>query len=543
MASSVIKEDIAGSLKNMNEMYFQGTKHELLGKFSTSTGFPSGGMVAKLFDTQYTQNEAEPSFQSAAASTVYVYVKKKNQTTYEQSSNDLWSNVAYFDTQATNSIVDINVYPMSGSNVQKTFKKLYALHGLADADKWTQFVKIVKSDDVSDPWTTEVPSPEMNSQVNSKYANNKEKLDNLIGKVSDEDKSLRADLIRLALNPVFHPFALRRLAFLYIRVLSFYVAMDAKFKTNTPIANADKLAQGIYRLLDNEYKLLTQSSMEKVTKGMNKRVQRYNRFTDGVNEIADTYDDTRAYVKKNAERMEKESTFESRASGLFYVALAIFVVTVVVSTASVFMDMEFRQRWAIAGGATAFAAVAGLAMLVLFTKKVVEGFDVTTSAFAFDINTPTDNEGAITHYNNAINELARDYLQGTMTLLHALRSYRSFGNATYSMAKEYRHFREADEQLRNTGEKYKASYRSSDLYQKKYGATVYLFVVLSLLAGIVAMGYVVAAEKLPIAQPYILGVAGFFAFIVLAIYILEISGYVRTDGDKKYWGVPDTRQL
>lgn len=542
MATDKIRRDIANILSALNANFMDGQEHPMLGHVkspkSTTTGMPTedGNLLKELFEKQFDKTtETDRKFQSNNTSADnLVYIKQADKTTYDNSNSNQWTSItSNVGGSAASRIVDINVYHLADDTSTKPrLKQLYAIHSLMHPDMWAQFADRVKKNiSTESPWTLSVKGPEIASGSNQDIT-----LENALG----SDTNLKDVLSRLAKQPLFHPFALRRLVFLFIRMVSFYIAMDAYFKHSK--VNAEQLAQGIYNLLDNEFTEMTTTSLSNVTQGVNKRIRRYNNFTDGINEINDTYEQTRTFTKKNALRMEDEARFEKRAGALFYVALTVFLITIVVNAGAVFIDMDFKQRLMIVGAAMAFAAVASLAMVVLFTRQVVEGFS-SSSAFAFKEGTDILDITKAVHYNNAILELARDYLQAVSILVHSLRSYRAFGNTTYAMTKEYRYFNDADQQLRNIGEKYKATHRASDLYQKKYGATVYLFIVVALITCAVATGYIVAGEKMPMAQPFVLGVGGFFAFIVFFIYILEITGYVRTDGDKKYWGVPDKRTL
>ena len=556
--TDAIKKDIARLLLSFNESFFGKLDNPFLGGRSflsstTGTGFINsdttdtiGAFHKRLFDGQYS-TALTPRYFQATTTNPLLYVLYGNNSTYSNVSastdnigSNLLANIGDNQPSFGLRVTDINVFHMiANANEQNIMNGLYALYDLMDEGKWEEFKSKAASNQLNTMTLkiAAITSNNLNQSVGYQSSN--------LGAVLGADA--HTILSSLAANDSFKPFALRRIVYLYIRMFSFYIALDYYNSGNdSQKEDRARIAQAVFNLLDNHIQNLSQDIMTKVQGGVNKRISRYNSYTDKLNELNDEYDLTRTFTKTQVERLSAEEKYEKRANVMMYVALAVLIVAFFVSVGSVFLDMEFKNKLLVCGGTAAFAAVTGLVIIVMFTKQVVEGFNTYTSAFQLSstgLSNTVSANNVISVYNTAILEAARDYLSSVLTLVQSLTNYKTFGSVTFTQAKEYRYFIDTNDSTRNTGEKYKSAHRASDLYQKKYGASVYLFVVLAILISITAMAYIGAAEKMPAAAPFVLGISGFVAFVTLVIYILEITGYVRTDGDKKYWGKPNTNNL
>lgn len=584
-ADIALKKDIARSLRTLNEMYFIKQDHPYMGGAShvrpdqetDTTIFPNptlnntnfsnrSNLTYYLFGNQYqfngTTNYTPPFFKvNAPNANTFVYVLKKNG---ETSFSDSYSIVRLgqwetniLDMIATaedsvNDVVDINVWPLLTNDTEKMLlNALYALYDLTSDTKWPIFQNMVDNGSYGS----------MQVKIANIGADNRNKTARLDSKDTTDGANINyilgenwaTILTNLADNEKFVPFALRRLMYLYIRNFQFNIALSLVNKAPVPANGTDYLtpssilAQSIFALLESDIITLKDDTNVRMAEGVANRIQRYNSFTRSINDINDTYGETKDYVKANSERLDSETKYEKKASVMMYVAVAILFVSLAVSFVSVGLNMDVKQKLMIAGGSAAFASIAGLVLFVVFTKQVVEGFaPAPRTAFASGKFTRTMTndvkEKTITEYKLAILELSRDYIQYITTLIQTITSYRSFGNVTYSMAKEYRYYVDHNTTLKNTGDKYRAGHRASDLYQKKYGASMYLCVLLAIVCSIMAIAYIWVGQNAAFLQPFVLGVGGVAIFIIFVIYIMEITGYVRTDGDKKYWGKPNPPQ-
>ena len=551
MATLSIKQDIARILRSYNQMFFGKVDHPIMGGASffdpsaaeaqIFTGSPD--VMKRLFGDQFVpqgpgaQSAPKPFVTIAFANSIAVHALTQGSTSYISIPFTQWGNLAERVMTATSPVVDFNVMNLMSNNEEKALlNALYALHDLMGDEKWQSFKA-----------NSELENPSEILLRTGEIVNGKNKNAALQFNSTTPEASVlapvfganwQATLVKLANDERFIPFALRRVAYLCIRMFSFYVAMSMLDKipaeSSADLERAAQLISAIYTILDNDLTIMKNDTLVRVTNGVSKRITRYNNYTTEINSLTDEYSETKGFVKRNAERFDTERKYEMRGKVLGAIALVIMIIAVVVATVAALLDMDFKQKLMVSGGALAFIAVAGIVLMAFFTKQVVEGFNVFGNGTS-DISLKN---AVISGFNTAILDIARDYLHTTMALVQSISSYRSFGNATYTMAKEYRYFKDNNVQLKNTGEKYRALHRASDLYQKKYGASMYLFIMLGLIGTLTSMAYIAAQEKMPVAMPVALGVGGLLAFIVLVVFILEVTGIVRTDGDKKYWGNP-----
>lgn len=592
MTDLEVAKEIGQMLKSINTTYFGsvdvaalgGSTYVVVQESDTTTiagkddVFPDNGstttsdsLLNKLFAKQLEDNTTSFITKTIDASTVdseFVYVKKNGQLSKvplnmaaDAASDDVTLTGAWdtdilnmIGSSVENRVEDINVYNLMGDDDEKAvMNALYVLYDLMSDDNWKQY-----SIDPSDAKTTlNLQTAEIGTDMKyittnlSVTANNEttEVLSYVLGDSWEET------LASLAASPSFIPFFVRRLAYLYIRLFSFYISLrvlknvtDAVSSDSTSGADdkAAALPNAIFKLLDYDLNVLRVDAMSALATGINTRKERYNTYSTEINNLNDKYVKTREFVKKNSERNDSERVYEAKSRTLLFVGLAVFLVAFAVAAYSMLAPMEFKQKMMWSGGAIAFAVIMGVILLVLFTNQVVEGFAVNSVYATKTLDTLATNLGVtaiIGDLNSAILELARDYLRQVTTILQNVESYRVFGNTTYTMAKEYRYYTDHNKQLRNAGEKFRGLHRASDLYQKRYAATMYLFIVLAIIVSIMIMAYIAAGEKMPIMQPVVLWVGGILLAIVFISFIIEVSGYVRTDGDKKYWGKPDTNKL
>lgn len=581
MSDIDLKKDIARSMKTLNQMYFLNQNHPYMGGDSyvvpaqdtDITIFPNTtnnllsspssipNLTYYLFGTQYSTSFFKTN---AIGNNTSVHVLKTTDAegsvaaSYVSETIDRWESMIYDkiapSTPAIGDVVDINVSSlMSDVTEIRLLNALYALYDLMSDTNWTTFQNRV---DLGTHRTMRLKLAQITSGKNkTAELRSKDKNDsstdgaNLHYLLGDSWESI---LITFADDEKFVPFALRRLMYLYIRNFQFNIILSLIDKSTTTPTDyytpSAKLAQSIYALLETDIITLKDDTNVRMTEGVANRIRRYNNFTRSINEINDTYGETKDYVKANSERYDSESKYEGKASAIMYSSVAILIVSLAVSFISVGLNMDMKQKLMIAGGSAAFASIAGLALFVVFTKQVVEGFAATPrTAFASSRFTSSltkkIKEETITDYKTAILDLSREYIQYIAVLIQTITSYRSFGNVTYSMAKEYRYYVDHNTTLRNTGDKYRVAHRASDLYQKKHGATIYLCILLAIICSVMAIAYIWVGESAPFLQTYVLGLGGVIIFVIFVIYIMEITGYVRTDGDKKYWGKPPANSL
>ena len=140
-------------------------------------------------------------------------------------------------------------------------------------------------------------------------------------------------------------------------------------------------------------------------------------------------------------------------------------------------------------------------------------------------------------FSSEIRRQVLDYLQQCSNLVSSVKSYQILGNVNFSMAKESRYFNDIGTRMFVAGERIRGTHRSSDLAQKQNSASMYFFIIVSIIVS-ASLLVLTLFENVPALRTTTYVVAGFFLLVAIVIYVLEYSSYVRTDGDKKYWSQP-----
>jgi hypothetical protein len=560
-----IQKDIAQTLNTIYDTYVKdlekpitdsvailGGSQNVDPKGTSPSAIFKGGLIQKLFA------QTPDTFPDIESTATNVYVSVGTNTHYNRVPITSADAQVFQKTKETvapaQQVTDINVVNMISS--KNEINALYALFDLMSDNTWSQY----KSGTDAERQNLVLKIGELTRVGNTQqYVNKTRALKNcnlnlVLG------NSWQLILKTFVENKRFIPFVVRRMAYLYIRMYSYYAAnnylldkannstMSAEVSNQFTI-NCSSLVQAIYALIDRDLRLMLNEAMPRISKGVSNRIVRYNTYTNEINALSDEYGGTRDFLKNNVERMESGGKHEKNTKIMMIVAFITFLIVTIGASASMLLPIDFRQKMIINGGSLAFATLVSVIIFFIFSRKVVEAFNTSdqsnfsssvyaTLKFA-EMTTNVVVTEAVATYKNAIIEIARDYLVKLLLLVQNITSYRSFGNATYSMAKEYRYYKDHNQQLFNTGHKYRSAHKASDLHRKKYAATISLFIILSIIVALLVMGYIFANEKMPHAQPYVLGIGGFFTFVVFVFYILEITSYVRTDGNKKYWSQPD----
>lgn len=389
---------------------------------------------------------------------------------------------------------------LSNSSNKEELGALYSLYNLSMDANWKTFKTY-----------TVFPSSEENKHY-----------DSVLG------SDYKSVLMSFAKNENFVPYTFRTLMRLYIRMYSFNVAlalMDAN-----PDSNAvTKLKDAIYLLTQKEavnMKSLSSDLSKELTGGMT----RFNTITSTMQMLSDSHEDARRSLKSQSEIMQTGINTERALSKYWYFAVGVLVVCSILSVGSAMSSLPTNQKLTTMGASVLLSVISMFAIILTFTRNnTVERF--------------SGGDSAITSSQTAFLNEVKDYMASLGTIFFHLQSYRALSSSTYGISKEHRYFKDHEAQLRNMGNKYNAANRATDLYNRKHGASVYLFIVLAMLISAVTLAYVAAGQYSSFTQPYVIAVASVLAFVIVALYILDITSYVRTDGNKKYWQSPSTDKL
>lgn len=525
-ATNATRKASARELNAYNEAYFEKLPYALLGgresgMYSIVNGsvgdFSSSNtqLVAKLF-RGYDANV--PEMQSTDGSSVHVLFGGSN--TYQAVGQTSWSTEFAEDAFSSKLFVDINVYQIAGAPARKTLDSLYAWYDLLRDDKWLQFaagqkVSVATADKASK--TTKTVS-----------LTDMEPLKVVLSETG----------IKELAESKFAPFALRQLVQLYIRILSFYVVLHRL--SSTQAGDYISLAHGIYYALHYHIDNMTvgaDSPAQRMTGAVTRRVGYYNSTLQHINGLSSEYTDARKQLQDTAARMAAERQNTRAASIISATSLSVLAATCVVSIVAHTAPMESQSRLIVASASVALAAVAALALTVAFSRSVTEGF-ASARDFALTKGSTYASDASyadrISDYSNAFLELANKYITSVRDINQNMQAYQLFNNATGALVKESRYFDESKQQLDLATRNHRAMHRISDLSQKQAAATTYYCVTMALVVSTTLL----AILAVPQSSTAIVAAASVVTVAATTLYLLQRSSYVRTDGDKMYWGAP-----
>ena len=481
-------------------------------------------------DTQFTTN------------TSVVYVRFKNNPSSNVSVQPTELNRTLMETvngtsNLKNNILDINVTPLlaPASAAALNLTNLYVAH-----DMCLNWESYRKNKNMSLKKNTVNPSGR-NDTVQYDWTN--------ASAMTDFNKKM-FNVKEFMGNPSYNMFALKALIYVYIRLLSFNVSMNlVQSVSTTPrsvnnaqvtVSIASALPAAYIYLMSREIGTLD-AMISRINADMSTRKQRYQDLNTNINAIHDRLDTNRSSISTNQERLRTEKSYEKRVNIYSYTSLG-FVIAILVGVVLIqVVPMEYRIKLASAGSVLGLASIFALVMWILQSKTVVEGFDTSgyiNSSFAPTVGNISNWENLKDIYSRQMITLCAIYLEKVALLIHTISTFNTYKDVTYTMSKEIRYFTDTNSQMEIANEQLYGVHRVSDLTQKQKMAMTNLFIVIGIVVGLAILGHVGTEKKFTTMQPIILGVAGFVILIAVVIFIMQYTGFVRTDGDKKYWGQP-----
>lgn len=349
---------------------------------------------------------------------------------------------------------------------------------------------------------------------------------------------------------------IRRMCILYEMLFYLHAATyilkslpDTPSQTDTN--NANRLIQS---LLSTMQKLNTNmndtsgsdsnNSIATLQHRLQQRSAAYNSNLGSIQELDTQIKDLKVFLQGEMERLNGENETQKKTKPFEYVAIAFFIAVAV--AALVLFVTPMQRSYQIAGAVVLFAVaifVAGI-FKFMFMKRVEEGFEdqLTNPEYKmFGIQTQARAD-MLTTIQRAVYEVTNEYLSNTIFLGLILQAYRTYGIAGYSLQKEVRHYTDKYGQMQTTRYKLRQTASVVSLEQRVQAARLSLFVSLMLIIAGTTLA-LVATKSMPALQSYIYGIAGFLVLLTVFVFLFEITYRVRTDGDKYYWGQPDTAKL
>lgn len=441
--------------------------------------------------------------------------------------------------RATNSnpLIDINItnwierqttnnsQTQNTDDTRKFLNGLYLWHDLCHVNKWNDF-KLGSSVTLK---SGDLDANNQNITITCTKSNVPEPLSLILNP---------NDIINTSVNM----YMLQRMFYVLIRLFQFKITMSVlndKFPLNNDVQQKELMGvpAAILTLLEQDISRLTEV-MKDMNADITERKTLYNDFNSKVSDIDTAVDVNKAVMNRNMDRIRAESSYEGRMKA-FMIASFVVLVLVLVGSAVIHV-MPFEHRIKLIGYAVIVITVGLSALLLSFvqSKTVIEGFNATIdNTFSSVVYTSLEKQKIKELYSLEMYRLVVGYLERCFNFTHSMNVYQTMGNVTYTMAKELRYFTDTNNRMQLTGEKMRNEYRASDLAQKQYNSSMYFFISVGIIVSATLLAYNGFASFGGV-QTIALIAGGIILLIAIIIYILEYSGYVRTDGDKKYWGQP-----
>lgn len=533
MTTDAISSSLSNIFDKINQDFVESLEFKVLGNGDSSLTYGSfSNFFVDIFnkDTTYSSTSSYvKSIDVASITNAYVRsrttVSTSNYTDVPMNSfiTDIYNNVG----SGLNKVMDINITHWADAQTQQFLTGLYLWHDLCHDGKWTQFKNnqtVELRNGRIDGGTRE------NETVNVKKNETSESL-SLLKSIFDPEK--------LTNVPVQNMFMVQRLFYVYIRMTQFSLAMYVNNGKNND-QYFRSIPASFINIMQTDIALLD-DVIQKLNKYITDRKGKYNDSLTGINTIHDDLDDYKTNIKLSMDRINSEAVYEKRTKNIMIASFAILVVVLVGAMVTYVLPMERRMKMIGSGAVLAIATLTGLILVIIQSKTVVEGFDAA-SAFSNDKFTTPVNDTISwsilrSLYINEMRSLVSKYLEKCYLFAHLMNISQTLGNAVSTIEKETRYFNDANERMMLAGNKMKNVYRNSDLVQKQYTSSMYFFITIGIIISVTLTAYL-AFESLPGVQSFIMIGAGIVLLLAIIIYVLEYSGYVRTDGDKKYWGQP-----
>lgn len=490
--------------------------------------FKSPVVVPKVLD----KTTSPPAYTNFAPGTTY------DATKYAENNAD-WA----FGVKK--SVVDVNFYNSMEPTqpFAKIVHKLYFIHDLFKKENWETWKQdkplTLRAFDMSgtvqttvklvaDNYTNAVN--EYNILTTSPVAGNKPfvrigDLENISGEALNARD--RIELRQLKRIDFLNTLVIRRLLWLWIRMAHTRVAF-----TGSP-QNSDYIGVNVkmiaYAVEDTESSSTFSTT---VLLGIAEKQRLFRTSTKLVSDLNTEVDQGKKFAQSAKDRVRSENAIERKVRIFEYTTLALMICIFILTTVSTgYLSLDKGMRLKMSLGVLASFILSAIIILLLYNSKLVsEPFSLPFSQQTTVINNAgVDAAGFMANVNA--------YLNITITASAYLDSHDMVQNVNRAMQRDAVKYDSINKDLKVSGRRLDDLGKFIDLTRVERNARMYMYLSLSLILACLAPLYI-WADKHPNVRIGAMGVALFLALIVLVIHAFETTSFVRTDGNKKYWGTP-----
>lgn len=540
---------LARSGVNVNSIFLGGGN---IGTFDSVT--PTDNNAEKFFKEIFTDTSAAVTSPTPFKSPVEVpkvldkttnaYTDFVAGTTYSDAVSSTDDNNWAFGVKK--SVVDVNFYNsmVPTQPFAKIVHKLYFIHDLFKKENWETWKQdkpvTLRAFDMSRTVQTTVKlvADNYTNAVNeydiltttSTVANNKPfvrigDLENISGEALNARD--RIELRQLKRVDFLNTLVIRRLLWLWIRMAHTRVA----FTDSSP--NSDYIGVNV-KMIAYAVKETKSSSTFSTTllQGIAEKQSLFRTSTSLVSDLNTEVDQGKKFAQGAKDRVRSENAIERKVRIFEYTTLALMICIFILTAVSTgYLSLEKAMRLKMSFGVLASFILSAIIILLLYNSKLItEPFAVSFSQRVFVSN--NDNVDAAGFMANV-----NAYLNNTITVSAYLDSHDMVQNVNRAMQRDAVKYDSINKDLKVSGRRLDDLGKYIDLTRVERNARMYMYLSLSLILACLAPLYI-WADKHPNVRMGAMGVALFLALIVLVIHAFETTSFVRTDGNKKYWGTP-----
>lgn len=254
----------------------------------------------------------------------------------------------------------------------------------------------------------------------------------------------------------------------------------------------------------------------------------YDQNRSVLNRINDSLSENKDYLVEQHNLANSESDYKQKSTIFEYSSLVVLFIIIIGAFAITKGPVDPSKKVSIAAGLLVISAVNALVVYLTYGKVVIENF---YSDYSFTVRDWSNN------VKTGLMEMLDQHADSLTLLLEKLKTSNVLGEVVYSTTKEANFFNNIDAQTKTAGDKLLAVNRVSNLSQRNASTRMNFYITVSMISALTVLGYVALAFSPPL-QTMVIYAGGFLVLLAVLILVLELSAYVRTDGDKKYWHQP-----
>lgn len=349
-------------------------------------------------------------------------------------------------------------------------------------------------------------------------------------------------------------FIVRRLLLLYQLMSNFYIALKIYDTLGMDDANAKRIVTLCFGALNWMNRNMIQqginaddASVPTISKKVSDNIKRYTQLGTDINEVDRVVADGKGQLRNEVDRLQSTMATEKRSYKYAVATVIVFALLAAAVALIYLMPLDPTVRLGGTAAALLMAAVYVLIARRMYDANVAEageGFagELVVDLASFDPSAVTK-EAMMANMENAMRKEASDYLSNTIQLAILLQNMRAFGKINHSLEKELGYFQVSAEQLDTNTQKVKGTQKIVRMEQVQQRATMTLFMTALVVVCATAFAVVATRDRWPGLTMLILVIAGVVLAAAVMFFILDTSARVRTNGQQRYWGAPDTADM